>query len=350
MTEGPLAGRRPLETTGEWHRPRLVVVVVLAVAGFLGTAAFCLPRESAPLPAIARHALEIALPKWGTTEVVSEIVYGSRGFDTFGETFLLLAAVVGVVVLTRTREARSEYVGESAAGRREQQQAQPSAADAGGSDADGSDANGSDANGGHAVGEEREAREAEKDEEDEPAPDADPDADELGTPAPERVAGMSVVVRVAGRAAAPILAVAAVYLAALGYTPGGGFPAGAALAGVALLLYAALGFNRVRAAVRPSVLEPVEMLGAAAIVGVGLVGIGLRGSMFANWLPLAQQQTIRAGGTLQLFSGAELVEVATGLTIAIFALLGMEHDWAQDGDDNNSADASGADDRDSSRG
>jgi len=85
--------------------------------------------------------------------------------------------------------------------------------------------------------------------------------------------------------------------------------------------------------VRPRILEPIEMLGAAAIIGIGLFGLVLRGSFLANWLPLAPQQTIRAGGTLQAFSGFELVEVATGITIAIFALLGMGHDWTPDEDD-----------------
>src|SRR5579875_3545799 len=193
MSDPRSSRRRELEADEDWHRPWLAAVAVLAVAGLLGIAAFTLPRESAALPQIARHALEIALPRWGTTEPVSEIVYGSRGFDTFGETFLLLAAVVAVVVLTRTREGRSEYVGESVAGQREQQQVDP-----------------------HEPhdSEEDEAREAEEEEQDNLAPVDDPDADHLGTPAPERVAGMSVVVRIAARTAAPILAVAAVYLAA----------------------------------------------------------------------------------------------------------------------------------------
>jgi multicomponent Na+:H+ antiporter subunit B len=144
---------------------------------------------------------------------------------------------------------------------------------------------------------------------------------------------MSAVVRVAARPAAIVLAVAGVYLAAWGYTPGGGFPAGAALTGVAVLLYAALGHRAVSRFVRPSVLEPVEMIGGAAIVAVGVLGLLLQGSMFENWVPLAPQQTIRAGGTQQLYSGGELVEVATGLTIAIFALLGMGHDWTPDEDE-----------------
>jgi multicomponent Na+:H+ antiporter subunit B len=135
-----------------------------------------------------------------------------------------------------------------------------------------------------------------------------------------------------------ILAVAAVYLAAWGYSPGGGFPAGAALSGVAVLLYAALGYRRVRRVVRPSVLEPLELAGAAAIIGIELVGLIRKGSFSANWLPLAPVGTIRSGGILQLFSGSELIEVGTGLTIAIFSLLGMTHDWTPDENDDSNGD------------
>jgi multicomponent Na+:H+ antiporter subunit B len=297
---------------GEWHRPLVAIVVVAAVLAVLFVGMVGLPRELASLPAIARHAMRIALPVWGTTEAVNEIVYGSRGFDTFGETFLLLAAVMSVVTLSRSREPRHEYVGESSAGIEEQRENDP---------------------GGDAAGQEEEARSAERKEEHGSNPLPDPDSIPLGEPAPEQAGAMSVVVRVAARPAAILLSVAGVYLAAWGYTPGGGFPAGAALTGVAVLLYAALGHRAVSRFIRPSVLEPVEMVGGAAIVAVGLLGLFLQNSMFANWLPLAPQQTIRAGGTTQLYSGGELVEVATGLTIAIFALLGMGHDWTPDQDE-----------------
>jgi multicomponent Na+:H+ antiporter subunit B len=301
-------------TDREWHRPWLAASVVAGVLGALILGVTGLPDGTEALPAIARRAMLIALPKWGTTEPVNEVVYGSRGWDTFGETFLLLAAVVAVVVLSRGREPRSEYVGEAGAGRREQSSADP----IGGADAA-----------------ESQARAAEHEEESEDGPAAADDADDdpLGTPAPERAAGMTVVVRVGARMVAPILAVAAVYLAAWGYTPGGGFPAGAALTGVIVLLYAALGHRAVRTVVRPSVLEPVEMFGALVIVVVGLGGLIAHGSFLANWLPLAPQQMIRSGGTLQVFSGAEIIEVATGLTIAIFALLGMRHEWTPDEDE-----------------
>ncbi|HKC29254.1 MAG TPA: MnhB domain-containing protein [Jatrophihabitans sp.] len=311
------AGRSDLR----WHRPLITGLLVGAVLGVLVTAAVGLPRAGRGLTAIARHAMEIALPKWGTTEPVNEIVYGSRGWDTFGETFLLLAAVMATVVLTRGREPRHEYVGESSAGLSEQRQADP---------AEG-------ANPGETV-----AREAEKQEEEEaPAPD-DTDSDPLGTPAPERAAAMTVVVRVVARAAAPILIVAGIYQAAWGYTPGGGFPAGVVLSGVVILLYAGLGHRAVRRVVRPSLLEPIEMFGAALLIAVGLVGLIRKHSFLDNWLPLAPQQTIRSGGTLQLNSLAELIEVATGITVAIFAMLSIKHEWAPDSDDNDDNDDPGS--------
>src|SRR4051794_10022173 len=158
-----------------WHRPRLTALVLVAVAGALITGFTGLPREGAALSGIARHAMQIALPRWGTTEVVSEIVYGSRGWDTFGETFLLLAAVVATTLLARGREPRAEYVGEASAGLVEQRRADPREA---------------------ADRDESAAREAEKEEEDlAPAPD-DADDDPLGTAAPERAAAMTVIVRV----------------------------------------------------------------------------------------------------------------------------------------------------------
>lgn len=295
-----------------WHRAWLGGPLVAGFAAVVLVGLTALPGGAKPLPDIARHAMAIALPRWGTTEVVNEVVYGSRAFDTFGETFLLLAAVVGVLLLSRGREPRSEFVGEASAGRVEQEHADPD---------EGTDV------------QESQARTAENQERsDAPAP-AHADDDPLGAAAPERAVAMTVVVRVGARVAAVILAVAGVYLAAWGYTPGGGFPAGVVLAGCVILLYTALGHRAVRAAVRPSTLEIAEMTGAAAIVAVGLVGMWLTGSFLDNWLPLAPQQTIRSGGTLQVVSAAELVEVATGITIAVFALLGMGHDWTPDEDE-----------------
>lgn len=115
--------------------------------------------------------------------------------------------------------------------------------------------------------------------------------------------------------------------------------------GVALLAYAGFGRPRIARVVRPGLLETVEMAGAMLIIATELLGLLLRGSFTANWLPLAPPQTIRSGGVAQLFSAAELVEVGTGLTIAVFALLGMTHGWSPDESDDGDSDgdSSGSD-------
>jgi multicomponent Na+:H+ antiporter subunit B len=294
----------PAERT---HRPVVGALIVAGLAVLLVIGFIHLPRDKAPLPAVARYAMDVALPKWGITEPVNEVVYGTRGFDTFGETFLLLAAVVSVIVLTREKEARRGFVGEQFAGQREQAAEDPRS---GGGDPD--------------------AREAEAREVASPEGPETPDRELLGTPAPERAQAMSVVARTATRVVSPILAVAGIYLVAWGYSPGGGFPAGAVVLGVILLVYATFGYRKVSRLVNPKIFEPLELAGALIIIGVELLGLVLKGSFSANWIPLAEQQTIPSGGILQVFSGGEFIEVGTGLVLVIFALLAMRHDWAAD--------------------
>lgn len=298
-----------------WHRPRTAVTLTGATAAALLIGLLRLPREGSALPDVARHALDIALPLWGQADPVNEVVYGSRGFDTFGETFILLAAVIAVSTLARSREPRREYVGEATAGRAEQAKFDPR---------------------GGETERDKQTRRAEEAEEEGGEPLPDPDGIQLGMRAPERAEAMSVVVRVAALVAVIVLAVAAIYLGAWGYSPGGGFPSGAAITGVILLVYVALGHRAVNPLVRPAVMEPVEIAGALVIIAIGVVGLAIKGSLFANWVPLGEPQTILAGGTNQPYSLAEFIEVATGLTIAVFALLGMRHDWAprpDEGDD-----------------
>ena len=279
------------------HRSVVALLVAGGLLAVLIVGVAHLPRESEALPAIASYATQIAMPLWKTTEPVNEIVYGTRGFDTFGETFLLLAAVVCVTLLSRHREHRRGFVGEHEAGQREQSEDDP----AGG-------------------GGEPAAQEAER----------------VEVSGPAHGQTMTVIVGVATRVVSPLLAVAGVYLAAWGYSPGGGFPAGAVLAGVVLLVYAGFGYQRVARVVRPGLVEAIELAGALLIIICELLGYFLQGSFSANWVPLAPLQTIRSGGILQLFSGSELIEVATGLTLAIFALITMSHDWAPDQDVNRS--------------
>ncbi|HET9172357.1 MAG TPA: MnhB domain-containing protein [Actinospica sp.] len=300
-THATVADREPR------HRPWLGLLLTLGTAVALGAAYLSAPREHAPLPSAATYALVTALPDWKLLEPVNEVVYGSRGFDTFGETFLLLAAVVSIIVLTRPREPRRGYFGEHAAGEREQREIDPNApADA----------------------EEEQARAAdERERRDRGSQPRDPDREPLGASGPERAESLTVVARTAIRLAAPILAVTGLYLVAWGYSPGGGFPGGAVLLGVLLLVYAGFGRRRIARVARPGVLETAELAGALLILGTEVLGLLLVGSVSGNWLPLAEPGTILSGGVAQLFSIGELIEVGTGLSIAVLGLLSVGRDW-----------------------
>jgi multicomponent Na+:H+ antiporter subunit B len=301
------------------HRPWLGFILVAGMFAALAVAMTGIPREHAPLPAVARYAMQVALPQWHLTEPVNEVVYGTRGFDTFGETFLLLAAVISVVVISRPRESRRGYFGESLAGQREQEETDRPDRPSGGEQQ-------------ARAAEEEEQGEEEEEQPGERGEPPTPDSTPLGTPAPETADAMSVVARTAIRVALPLLAMAGFYLVAEGFSPGGGFPGGAVILGVLLLAYAGFGRSRVSRVIRPSLLETIEMAGAAIIILTELLGLVLKGSFSANWLPLATPATILSGGVAQLFSGSELIEVGTGLGIAVFALLGMRHDWGGDQD------------------
>jgi hypothetical protein len=78
-------------------------------------------------------------------------------------------------------------------------------------------------------------------------PSADPDSIGLGVRAPERAEAMTVVIRASARATAVFLFVAGLYLA-----------------------------------VRPNLLEPVELAGTIGIIAIGVLGLLQHGSMFAN--------------------------------------------------------------------
>ncbi|HLK45616.1 MAG TPA: MnhB domain-containing protein [Acidimicrobiales bacterium] len=298
---GALVEREPT------HRRGVGALVVLALGVVLGLTVWHLPREHAPLSRVAREALVVALPGWHTLEPVNEVVYGTRGFDTFGETFLLLAAVVGIGLIARTREQRGEFLGEELAAAREQHAELASSDDA---------------------GPEVRARAAEAGEQGRGRGPATPDAEPLGRAWPERSRAMTVVVRAGVRVLAPLLTICGCYLFAWGYSPGGGFPGGAVLVGIVLLAYVSLGYRRVQRVIRPAPVEVAELLGALLVVAVELGGLIFKGSFSASFLPLGQVQTIPSGGVLQAFSASEVIEVATGLTLAIFGLLGMAHDWA----------------------
>jgi multicomponent Na+:H+ antiporter subunit B len=304
-------------TSGSPTRHRAAAAVVVAgTAAILVSAFVDLPRETADLPAIARDAMTSALPDWHDPEVVSVIVYGTRGFDTFGETFLLLAAVVGVIVVCRGPEPRRVFLQEERLGRREQEETRR-------------------ARGGGRRGRRREVERAENIEQGQAEDSGEGDGG-IGARGHVSAPAMTVVIRTAARPLLLVLAVAGAYLLALAFTPGGGFPAGGVLAGVVLLAYVAYGYRAVRRVVRPALLETLELAGAGVIIAIEVLGLVLKGSVSANWLPIGQEKTFFGGGILPAFSASEFVEVATGVLIVVFSLVAMEREWTdeerEDGD------------------
>jgi multicomponent Na+:H+ antiporter subunit B len=289
-------------------RLRRTAAVVLGglTAAALAAALVDLPGDRAPIPAIARTAVDGAINTWHTPETVNAIVYGWRATDTFGETFLLLAAVIAVAVITRRRERRRVYLQEERLAQHEQEREGEHA---------------------HAMSSAERAEQGEGNER------ADDDDGSIGRRERVRSQPMTIVVRGAALAVLPVVAVAGVEIAVLGFTPGGGFPAGAVLTGVTLLAYVAFGYGAVRRVVNPPVLEVGELAGAFLIVALGVAGLVAKGHFFANSLPLAGTGTIFGGGLLQAFSISELVEVSTGLAIVIFSILAMENEWAGQDDE-----------------
>ncbi|MDQ4096326.1 MAG: sodium:proton antiporter, partial [Actinomycetota bacterium] len=246
-------------TTAAPPRRRQVAAAVLVAgtATCLAVAFLDLPREAAALPGIARDAMAQALPEWHHTEVVSVVVYGTRAFDTFGETFLLLAAVVGVIVVCRGREHRRVFLQEERLGRREQAETRRNTGTSG--------------NDRHPQTEHAEQVE-------QGLADEEEGTRGIGATGPVSEQAMTVVVRSGARTVLVLLAVGGAFLLLSPWVPGGGFPAGGVFTGVVLVTYAAFGYRAVRPVVRPGLLEDVEMAGAGAIILLGLLGLALDGS------------------------------------------------------------------------
>lgn len=305
---------RELHADEPRHRHVFGALLCLGLLAALVAAVLDLPDGSQPLTAIARRAMEESIPAFHLTEPVNAVVYGIRAMDTFGETFLLLAAVVSVVVLTRSPEQRKGFFGEARVGEQE-------SSDAGGHSGD------------RQEGGEEGARAAEQQEEGaEDDTPRTPDAEPVGEQAPERAHAMTVVARSAIRVVLPLLMTAGIYLVVQGFSPGGGFPAGVVLLGIVLLVYTAFGHPAVRRVVDDALMEAVEMVAAIVIILDLALALPFAGSFGAQWLPLLPLETVRSGGSAQVFSAAECVEVASGLVLAVFALLGVRHEWARDPD------------------
>ena len=81
------------------------VAAAIAVLGVLGATIPSLPAvgasDTAPFTRVAPHYLTQSVPQFGVENVVTAILAGYRGFDTFGEVVVVFAAGVAVLVVFR---------------------------------------------------------------------------------------------------------------------------------------------------------------------------------------------------------------------------------------------------------
>ena len=108
------------------------------------------------------------------------------------------------------------------------------------------------------------------------------------------------------------------WLVSFGYvTPGGGFQGGVVLASAVLLVYLVGSHVDYRPFRNESILDPLEALGAAGYVIIGLAALVAGTSFLTNLLPPGRVGTLLSGGSIPFLSWAVGLEVA-GANLVLF--------------------------------
>jgi multicomponent Na+:H+ antiporter subunit B len=126
----------------------------------------------------------------------------------------------------------------------------------------------------------------------------------------------SDAVRVAGATLSPVLVLFGLWVIAFGYiTPGGGFQGGVIAAAGALLLWLGGSYRQFRAASPSILVDAAEGVGAAAYVGIGLLGMATGGAFLANVIPLGTTGTLTSAGTIAALNWMSGIEVAAAFVL-----------------------------------
>jgi multicomponent Na+:H+ antiporter subunit B len=100
------------------------------------------------------------------------------------------------------------------------------------------------------------------------------------------------------------------WVVAFGYvTPGGGFQGGVALAGGLLLLYVASGYRSWHRLARERAFDPLEGIGVAGYVCLGLAALASGSAFLENLLGPGKTGTLWSGGSIGLLNGVTALEV-----------------------------------------
>ncbi|MBW2726580.1 MAG: DUF4040 domain-containing protein [Deltaproteobacteria bacterium] len=258
-----------------WSAKLVVILTGLALAyGTLDMPSYGDPE--APIHEhVAPHYLEDSTEEIGIPNVVTSVLASYRGYDTFGETTVVLTAAVGAIALLG-----------GGAGRRRRR------------DGEGLAMSDSSAHGSFPE-----------------------DGVDGSTPLKMRVQE-TIVLRVVGKALIPFVILFALYVQFHGdYGPGGGFQAGVICAAGLILHALIFGLDSLRVAIPPLVVEIGIALGALLYGGVGVVSILLGGDFLDYGLLDAQHPT--HGQHL----GILLVELGVGITVT-FVMVGIFYVFA----------------------
>lgn len=126
----------------------------------------------------------------------------------------------------------------------------------------------------------------------------------------------SDAVRAVGSGLAPVLLLFGLWVIAFGYiTPGGGFQGGVIASGGVLLLWLGGSYRDFRAASPSTLLDAAEGLGAAAYVGIGLLGLAAGTAFLSNAIPLGAAGSLTSGGTIAALNWASGAEVAAAFVL-----------------------------------
>lgn len=123
----------------------------------------------------------------------------------------------------------------------------------------------------------------------------------------------------AGAVGAVITLLLGLYVVAHGMiTPGGGFQGGVVVAAALLMIFLAVEYHGYRRIGGIHVAEPVEALGVAAYVGLGLLAFGFGDAFLQNFIDFGIPGRLRSGGSATLVNWSSAIAVAGGLAL-VFA-------------------------------
>jgi multicomponent Na+:H+ antiporter subunit B len=143
----------------------------------------------------------------------------------------------------------------------------------------------------------------------------------------QRERGMTTIVKTIAKFITPPVILFGIYMVLHGHlTPGGGFPGGVIVAFTFILLTLAFGKEVAFQKLKSSTASVLESIGALIFLSLALIGIGIGGWFFFNFLPKGEPLRILSAGFIPLANIGIGLKVSGGvfavfLTLVVFRIL-----------------------------